>query len=181
MRPYLILPGCLKDEAFSRSDFDSWTPAAESPWLVYFWLHGSLPAARGLSAGAVSGAALQLGCAASCLAKRPRLRRPQACGAGASLLRGMWNLPGPGIEPSSLQWRVGSRPLNHWGSPPGLEFPSSPLQLCFLTIPTTLLLTLIFSFPSLDPQVSRSGCLISLLLLVLTHGLTLICSEAQMD
>ena len=38
-------------------------------------------------------------------------------GARASLLLGVWNLPGPGIEPIPLHWPVDSHPLCHQGSP----------------------------------------------------------------
>ena len=34
-------------------------------------------------------------------------------GTWALLLQGVWNLPGPGIEPVSLHWQVDSYPLDH--------------------------------------------------------------------
>ena len=30
----------------------------------------------------------------------------------------MWDLPGPGLEPTSLHWQADSQPLRHQGSPP---------------------------------------------------------------
>ena len=39
------------------------------------------------------------------------VRRLTRCGAKASLLLGLWNLPGPGIEPCALHWQVRSYPL----------------------------------------------------------------------
>ena len=35
------------------------------------------------------------------------------CGVQAYLLHGMWDLPGPGIEPVSLHWKANSLPLSH--------------------------------------------------------------------
>ena len=34
-------------------------------------------------------------------------------GTWALLLQGVWNLPGPGLEPVSLPWQVDSNPLDH--------------------------------------------------------------------
>ena len=42
--------------------------------------------------------------------------RFNTCGAQAYLLYGMWDLPGPGIEPVSLHWKADSLPLSHQGS-----------------------------------------------------------------
>ena len=42
-------------------------------------------------------------------------RRLSSCGALAYLLRGMWDLPGPGLEPVSPA--LDSQPLRHQGSP----------------------------------------------------------------
>ena len=39
--------------------------------------------------------------------------RLSSCGAWTELLHGMWNLPGPGIEPVSLYWQADSYPLYH--------------------------------------------------------------------
>ena len=43
--------------------------------------------------------------------------RLSSCHAQAYLLRGMWDLPRPGIEPMSLHRQVDSLPLDHQGSP----------------------------------------------------------------
>ena len=53
--------------------------------------------------------------------------RLNTCGAQAYLLYGMWDLPGPGIEPVSLHWKADSLPLSHQGSP-GLSFEESLLM-----------------------------------------------------
>ena len=59
-----------------------------------------------------------------------------SCGAWASLLLGMWLLPGPGIEPVSPAWQVDSLTLSHQGNPT-ITFkvhlkPSSSHLLCSL-------------------------------------------------
>ena len=43
--------------------------------------------------------------------------RLSSCGAGASLLRGMWDLPGPGLEPMSPALAGGFLTMCHQGSP----------------------------------------------------------------
>ena len=44
--------------------------------------------------------------------------RLSSCGTWAQLLRGMWDLPGPGLEPvCPLHWQADSQPLRHQGSP----------------------------------------------------------------
>ena len=47
---------------------------------------------------------------------RLQTRRLSSCGSRARLLRGMWDLPRPGLEPV-LHWQADSQPLNHQGSP----------------------------------------------------------------
>ena len=56
---------------------------------------------------------------AASLAAEHRLqtRRLSSCGAWAQLLRGMWDLPRPGLEPVSPALAVDSQPLRHQGSP----------------------------------------------------------------
>ena len=44
-------------------------------------------------------------------------RRLSGCGSRASLLRGLGDLPGPGIKPTALHWQVGSLPPSHLGNP----------------------------------------------------------------
>ena len=48
---------------------------------------------------------------------RLQTRRLSSCGSRAQLLRGMWDLPRPGLEPVSLHWQADSQPLRHRGSP----------------------------------------------------------------
>ena len=48
---------------------------------------------------------------------RLQTRRLSNCGSRAYLLRGMWELPRPGLEPVSLHWQADSQPLRHQGSP----------------------------------------------------------------
>ena len=56
--------------------------------------------------------------AASLVAEhRLQTRRLSSRGSRAQLLRGMWDLPRPGPEPSPLHWQVDSQPLRHQGSP----------------------------------------------------------------
>ena len=96
-------------------------------FIYYFWLRWVFLAARGLSLVVASGATLLLQCAgfslqwllllwstgsrrmgfSSCgtqlssCSLRALEHRLSSCGAWAQLLRGMWDLPGPGIEPMS--------------------------------------------------------------------------------
>ena len=56
--------------------------------------------------------------AASLVAEhRLQTRRLSSCGSRAQLLRGMWDLPKPGLEPVSPNWQADSQPLHHQGSP----------------------------------------------------------------
>ena len=53
-----------------------------------------------------------------------------SCGTGAWLLRGMWGLPRPEIEPESPDWLKDSLPLIHqWWIllPASLSLPPTPL------------------------------------------------------
>ena len=88
--------------------------------FIYFWLHWVFIAARGLSLLAArriyfllrcAGFSLQWllllrstgsrrACFSSC-GSQALERRLSSCGAQAQLLCGMWDLPGPGIEPGS--------------------------------------------------------------------------------
>ena len=88
--------------------------------VFYFWLHQVFVAARGLSLVTASGGYSSLRCAGFSLRWLLLLRstgsrctgfsscgswvlerRLSSCGARAQLLRGMWDLPGPGLEPVS--------------------------------------------------------------------------------
>ena len=88
--------------------------------LIYFWLHWVFVAACGLSLVAASWGCSSLRCAGFSLRRLLLLwstgsrragfsscgswaleRRLSTCGARAQLLRGMWDLPRPGLEPVS--------------------------------------------------------------------------------
>ena len=70
--------------------------------------------------------------AASLVAEqRLQTRRLSSCVSRAQLLRGMWGLPRPGLEPVSPALQADSQPLRHQGSPI-LFFLTSLLQYnCF--------------------------------------------------
>ena len=53
----------------------------------------------------------------SCCGARALEHRLSSCGAQAQLLCGMWDPPGPGLEPCSLHGQADSQPLRHQGSP----------------------------------------------------------------
>ena len=88
--------------------------------FIYFWLHWVFVAASGLSLVAVSGGYSSLWCAGfslrwllllqsmgsrcvgfSSCGSRALEHRLSSCGTWAWLLRGLWDLPGPGLEPVS--------------------------------------------------------------------------------
>ena len=88
--------------------------------FIYFWLRWVFVAVLGLSLVAASGAYSSLWCAGlslrwllllqstgykwagfSSCGSRALEHRLSSCGAWASLLHGMWDLPGPGLEPMS--------------------------------------------------------------------------------
>ena len=78
--------------------------------FIYFWLCWVFTAVRGLSPDAVSSGYSSLRCAGFSrrwllLWRSMGSRRAgfSSCGAWAQLLRSMWNLPRPGLEPVSLQ------------------------------------------------------------------------------
>ena len=48
---------------------------------------------------------------------RLQTRRLSSCGSRSQLLRGIWDLPRPGLEPVPLHWQADSQPLHHQGSP----------------------------------------------------------------
>ena len=89
-------------------------------YLIYFWLHWVFLAACVLSLVAASGGYSSLHCVGFSLhwlfllrstgsrhagfrscGSRALEHRLSSCGARALLLRGMWELPGPGLEPLS--------------------------------------------------------------------------------
>ena len=106
------------------SPFNSFKKLINFKNLFYFWLRWVFVVARGLSLVAASRATLPCGTWAShcsgfsrCRARalgtwdsvvglsscgsQALERRLSSCGARASLLRGTWDLPGPGIKPVS--------------------------------------------------------------------------------
>lgn len=40
-----------------------------------------------------------------------------SCDAWAELPRGVWGIPGPGVDPCPLHWQVDAHPLDHQGCP----------------------------------------------------------------
>ena len=89
-------------------------------FFIYFWLCWVFVAACGLSLVVASGGYSSLRCAGfslwwllllwstgcrctgfSCCGSPALERRLSSCGTRAQLLRGMWDLPGPGLEPVS--------------------------------------------------------------------------------
>ena len=76
-------------------------------YLFYLWLCWVFVSLRGLSLVAASGGHSSSWCAgltiaASLIAEhRLQTRRLSNCGSWAQLLRGMWDLPRPGLEPVS--------------------------------------------------------------------------------
>ena len=72
----------------------------------YFWLHWVLVAVHGFSLAAVSGGLLSRcgvqasDCSGFCCRARALEHWLRSCGAWTWLPCGMWNLPGPGIEPT---------------------------------------------------------------------------------
>ena len=75
--------------------------------FIYFWLCWVFVSVRGLSPAAASGGHSSSRCAGLSLSQplvaehRLQTRRLSNCGSRAQLLRGMWDLPRPGLEPVS--------------------------------------------------------------------------------
>ena len=75
--------------------------------FIYFWLCWVFVCVRGLSLVAASGGPSSSRCAGLSLSRplvaehRLQTRRLSSCGSRAQLLRGMWDLPRPGLEPVS--------------------------------------------------------------------------------
>ena len=137
--------------------------------FYYFWLVWVLVAARELfSSWGKQGPLSHAGCSSHCLGLSlffiyflPWLlcgaealgapawvvaaRELSSCGAGASLLQGMRNLPGPGANPCPLHWQADSCPLHLQGSP-GFILDSVPRQAPYGPWGRPLLLTLFFSW-----------------------------------
>ena len=83
-------------------------------YFIYFLLCWVFVAARGLSLVAMSRGYSSLRCAGSrhggfsSCASRALECRLSSCGSWASLLRGMWDLPGQGLNPCPLHWQADS-------------------------------------------------------------------------
>ena len=75
--------------------------------FIYLWLCWVFVSVRGLSPVVASGGHSSSQCAGLSLPRplvaghRLQTRRLSNCGSRAQLLRGMWDLPGPGLEPVS--------------------------------------------------------------------------------
>ena len=76
--------------------------------FIYFWLHWVFVAVRGLSLVAASGGYSSLQCEGFSLwwllllqSTGSRCMGFSSCDSQAQLLRGMWDLPRPGLEPMS--------------------------------------------------------------------------------
>ena len=76
--------------------------------FFYFWLCWVFVSVRGLSLVAASGGHSSSRCAGLSLLRplfvvehKLQTRRLSSCGSRAQLLRGMWDLPRPGLEPVS--------------------------------------------------------------------------------
>ena len=76
--------------------------------LIYFWFHWVFVAVHGLSLVAVSGGYSLLRCVGFSLwwllllwSTGSRCAGFSSCGTRAQLLCGMWDLPGPGLDPLS--------------------------------------------------------------------------------
>ena len=75
-------------------------------FFFFFWLCWVFVSVRGLSLVVASGGHSSLWCAGFSLSQplfvaehRLQTRRLSSCGSRAQLLRGMWDLPRPGLEP----------------------------------------------------------------------------------
>ena len=65
---------------------------------------------------------------------RLQMHRLSSCDSRAQLLRGMWDLPRPGLEPVPLHWQADSQPLRHQGSPYSLFFNHKGLKVTYMKI-----------------------------------------------
>ena len=116
-----------------RSNFQSVHPFPFFLFLIrfiYLWLFWAIVTACGLSPSASTGATLAAiavqashGSGFSCYPAPSIEHRLRSRGARVRVLRGMWDLPGPGIEPLCPELAVGflttrpaekSRPFSYW-------------------------------------------------------------------
>ena len=92
--------------------------------FIYFWLCWVFVSVRGLSLVAESGGHSSSQCAGLSLSRplllrehRLRTRRLSSCGSREQLLRRMWDLPRPGLEPVSPALASGFSTTAPQGSP----------------------------------------------------------------
>ena len=98
--------------------------------IIYFWLSWVFVAVRGLFLVAVSGGYSSSRCSGFSLRWLLLLQSMgsthtgfRSCGAWAQLLRGMWDLPGPGLEPVSPALAGGFLTTAPPGKPPSILKP----------------------------------------------------------
>ena len=103
--------------------------------FIYFWLCWVFVSVRGLSLVAASGGHLSSWCAGLSLSRplvaehRLQTRRLSSCGSWAQLLRGMWDLPRPGLESVSPALAGGFSITAPPGKPEGMLFLRSILLM----------------------------------------------------
>ena len=117
--------------------------------FIYFWLCWVFLSVRGLSLVAVSGGHSSSRCtglspiAASLVAEhRLQTHRLSSCGSRAQLLRRMWDLPRPGLEPVSPA--LAGRFLTT--APPGKPQQNSILISVFLFYSKYMILTIVLNY-----------------------------------
>ena len=74
---------------------------SKSFFFFYLWLYWVLVSVRGLSLVVASGGHSSSRCVGLVAEHRLQTRRLSNCGSRAQLLRGMWDLPRPGLKPVS--------------------------------------------------------------------------------
>ena len=94
-------------------------------YFIYFWLHWVFVAVCGPSSRVMvvsyacgawashCGGFLCCGAQSRGIGLSSCIRSLSSYSVLAELLCGMWNLPGPGINPCPLHWQVDSYPLDH--------------------------------------------------------------------
>ena len=111
--------------------------------FIYFWLCWVFVSVRGFFSSCGKRGSLfivvrgPLTIAASLVAEhRLQTRRLSSCGSRAQLLRGMWDLPGPGPEPMSPALAGRFSTTAPPGKPCHLCSVEIPRKLCYARIPT---------------------------------------------
>ena len=126
-------------------------------FIFYFWLCWVFISVWGLSPVAVSGGHSSSRCVGLSLSRpliaeqRLQTLRLSSCGSRAQLLRGMWDLPRPGLEPvsPSLAGRFSTT------APPGKP-PSGHLTRCYSTQYSWIIDLTIISCMSWEQSISIS-------------------------